>query len=353
MDAKIDQLLRQPGAWLRGGGPESDIVLSSRVRLARNLAGYPFVSRISEFDRKKIIQSVQETAKKILPPGSYYEFDMTELSETDRRCLLERQLVSREFVDDSEARSVLVDRNEDFSVMVVEEDHLRLQAMTGGFDFESVWKKINDLDDRFERELPLAFDEKLGYLTACPSNLGTGIRVSVMVHLPGLLQTNEMDRAFRALQKMNLAVRGIYGEGSNPLGDLFQISNQATLGMAEEELIQHLEGVIPRIVDYERKARALLLQTEKEPLLDRLFRGIGILRSARKIRAEEAMVHLSNVRLGAHLGLQDEISVEKINDLLLHIQPAHLKKIARQTLDEDSENGFRADYLRKRLAEKA
>ena len=280
----IDSFLQHRGAWLRGSGPDSDIVLSSRVRLARNLAGYPFVSRLSDFDRKKIIQSVRETADKILPPDSFGYFDMTELSETDRRCLLERQLVSREFIDDTEPRAVIMDRNEDFSVMVIEEDHLRLQGMTTGFDFETVWKRINDLDDRIERELPLAFDNRLGYLTACPSNLGTGIRVSVMVHLPGLLQTGEMERVFRALQKMNLAVRGIYGEGSNPLGDLFQISNQATLGMAEEELIQHLEGMIPRIVDYERKARALLLETERTRFSTASFAESGFFEAPEKSR---------------------------------------------------------------------
>lgn len=346
----IDGMLNQQGAWLRAEGPESDIVISSRIRLARNLAGYPFISRMSEQDRKTVQRSFRDVMEKILPAESFFFLDMEDLSISDRRYLLERQLVSPEFVEQTESRAVLIDRDEDFSVMVNEEDHLRIQALTSGFDFQKVWDRVNRLDDLLEHEIPMAFDERLGYLTACPSNIGTGIRASVMVHLPCLCAADEFERANRALQKSNLAVRGMYGEGSSALGEFYQVSNQATLGVAEEELIAHLEGFIPRLIEYERKSREFLLTRQKERLMDRCYRAIGILARARKIEMEEAMEHLSSVRLGFHLGLQNEISIAKINDLLLHLQPAHLQKLAGRTLDGDAENVFRAEYLREQLA---
>ena len=346
-------MLKQQGAWLRGSGPDADIVISSRIRLARNLAGYPFISRIPEFDRRNIIRSFQATIDKVFDPDSFFFLEMDQLEAADRQYLLERQLVSREFVEDDKPRAVLIDRNEDFSVMVNEEDHLRIQAMTSGFGFASVWNRVNRLDDALEHELPFAFDERLGYLTACPSNLGTGIRVSVMLHLPAILETGEMERVFRGVQKINLAVRGIYGEGSRALGDFYQISNQTTLGVSEDDLMERLGNIIPRVIEYERRARDFLLENSREPLLDRCYRALGILSSARRIGAEEAMGLLSSARLGWHMKLQNEISVDKINDLLLHIQPAHLAKIADRELDEETESVFRAEYLRKRLAEKA
>lgn len=346
-------MLKQQGAWLRGTGPDADIVISSRIRLARNLAGYPFISRTPELDRRNIVRSFKTAVDKIFDPDSFFFLDMSELEGVDREYLLERQLVSREFVEDDQPRAVLIDRNEDFCVMVNEEDHLRIQSMTSGFDFESVWDRVNRLDDSIEHELPFAFDDRLGYLTACPSNIGTGIRVSVMLHLPAILETGEIERVFRGVQKINLAVRGIYGEGSRALGDFYQISNQTTLGVSEGDLMERLGHIIPRVIDYERRARDFLLENSREPLLDRCWRALGILSSARKIGAEEAMGHLSSARLGWQMKLQDEISLDKINDLLLHLQPAHLSKIAGRTLDEEDESVFRAEYLRKRLAEKA
>lgn len=350
MDANVDKLVSKSGARLRGSGPDSDVVFSSRVRLARNLAGYSFVSRLSGFDREKILASVREAAEKILPSESFWFFDSSSFSGNDAVFLLERQLVSREFVDVKEPRAVLVDKGEDFSVMVLEEDHLRIQGMTAGFDFDTAWRRVNELDDKFERELPYAYDETLGYLTACPSNIGTGIRVSVMLHLPALIQTDEVDRAFRAMQKMKLAVRGMYGEGSKPFGDLFQISNQVTLGVAEEEIISHLQSVVPKLIDYERKARQRLMETEEEQTLDRVFRGIGILKSARKIRVDEAMAYLSYLRLGAFLGAQSDVPVELIDELFLNVQSAHLSKLAGKPLDQEEELRYRADYLRKKLS---
>lgn len=350
MDARIAQLVKNVDSRLTRRGPESDVVFSSRVRLARNLSGYPFVDRLSVFDREKIVAAFAEASAKLLDPESYFLLKVSDLEQADLLCLLERQLVSREFLEGEEERAVLVDRAENYSIMVIEEDHLRLQALSAGFDLETPWQKVNDLDNRYEDLLPYAFDGKHGYLTACPSNVGTGARMSVMLHLPALILTNESERAFRALQKMKLELRGLYGEGSKPLGDFYQVSNQATLGVAEEEILHHLLTVIPKIVEYERKARERLIEKEQQQTLDRIYRGIGILRSARKIRAEEAMTHLSFLRMGAHLGLQNEVSAEKIDELFLKIQPAHLEAAAGRPLDEDEALAARADYLRGELA---
>lgn len=350
MDARIIQLVNNADARLSRQGPESDVVFSSRVRLARNLAGYSFVDRLSVFDREKIVSTFREASGKILPPESYLIFGASELGEADLLCLLERQLISREFLDGDEARAVLVDRGENFSIMVIEEDHLRMQAMAAGFDFEHPWQQVSDLDNRYENLIPFAFDEKHGYLTACPTNVGTGARFSVMLHLPALILTNESERAFRAIQKMKLELRGLYGEGSKPLGDFYQVSNQTTLGMAEEEILHHLQTVIPKIVEYERKARERLVEKEEQQTLDRIYRGIGILRSARKIRTEEAMTHLSFLRMGAYLGLQKDVSARKIDELFLRIQPAHLELAAGRQLDDDEALQQRAEYLRRELA---
>ena len=342
MDARIAQLVTNADARISRRGPENDVVFSSRVRLARNLAGYPFVDRLSVFDREKIVSTFTKASAELFESDSYFLLNASELKQADLLCLLERQLISREFLDGEDERAVLVERAENFSIMVIEEDHLRMQALAPGFDLETPWRKVNDLDNVYEEHLPFAFDEKHGYLTACPTNVGTGARLSVMLHLPALILTNESERAFRAIQKMKLELRGLYGEGSKPLGDFYQVSNQATLGLAEEEILRHLLTVIPKVVEYERKARERLVEKEEQQTLDRIYRGVGILKSARKIRAEEAMSHLSYLRMGAHLGLQREVSPEKIDELFLRIQPAHLELTAGRPLDEEEALAARA-----------
>lgn len=349
MDSRITQLVRNSDARLGRLGPDSDVVFSSRIRLARNLSGYSFVSRLSVFDREEILREAREVSEKIFPPESCYFFNAPELSESDFLCLLERQLVSREFIEGDKERAVLVDRAENFSIMFLEEDHLRIQMITAGFDLDSLWPRASELDNQFDRLLPYAYDEKRGYLTACPSNLGTGARLSVMLHLPALMLTNEIERAYRAMQNMNLSVRGLYGEGSKPFGSFFQVSNQTTLGMAEEEIQHHLQTVVSKIVEYERKARQRLLEKENERTLDRVCRAIGLLRCAHTIPVEEAMAHLSAMRMGTWLGLQNEIPAEKIDALFLRIQPAHLEILAGHPLDEDEAPRFRAEYLRGQL----
>ncbi|MDD3586798.1 MAG: protein arginine kinase [Thermoguttaceae bacterium] len=354
----IDKLFNRQGAWLQGTGPDSDIVISSRIRLARNVDGYPFVNRASEQNLVELLALVEDVFKRKFDESKVHYFSLQKMPQIDRYYLLERQLISRKLAESDIPRAVLIDRDEHFSIMVNEEDHLRLQAMTSGLDLQNVWNRISEIDDLLENELPVSFDEQRGYLTACPSNIGTGIRVSVMLHLPGLVESSELERAFRGLQKLSLAVRGIYGEGSSAMGEFFQISNQVTLGQSEEELIMQVAEVVPQIIEYERQARKHILETQKDSLLDRAFRAVGIMKTARTMSVEEAMEFLSRMRLGISLGLFTELPQEDnvsngvpqlLNDLLLHIQPSHLCKIAGKELSGSDENVFRVAYIRKQL----
>ncbi|MDO5554369.1 MAG: protein arginine kinase [Planctomycetia bacterium] len=342
-------LLKQQSEWLRGVGPNSDIVVSSRVRLARNLEGYPFTNRASESELEALLARVATTLTEEFSPETTALFSVNNLTAVDKLFLLERQLISQEMIDSACPRAVLFDCDEQFSIMVNEEDHLRLQAITSGFDLKTAWKRLTKLDDQLSERLPYAFDEQLGYLTACPSNIGTGLRASVMLHLPALVLSSEVERVFRSFQKLNLTVRGIYGEGSAAEGELFQLSNQTSLGRTEEELLDRISEVVPLVIGYEQKARAHLLEKDRENLLDRCYRAMGILQTARTITCDEAMELLSSVRLGIATGLIDCYKLDVVSDLLLHIQIAHLEKRAGHPLTQDEENIYRATCLREKL----
>jgi len=346
---ELEDLTYNEGEWLRGSGPESDIVISSRIRLARNLADFPFISRATEQDRGEIERALRD-AIRALPAGPELLYvDVARLSGVDRQFLVERQLISRELAEARGARSVAIDSREKFSLMINEEDHLRMQVMQSGLDLNAAWERINDLDNAVERRVTYAFHEKLGYLTACPTNVGTGIRVSVMLHLPALVITRQIDKVFRSLQKINLAVRGFYGEGSQAMGDFYQISNQITLGSSEQEIIKKVGEIVPVIIDYERQARAFLIKESHENLHDRVSRAYGILRTAQTISSEETMHLLSSVRMGVNLGLISDLEIPLVNSLFIHTQPAHLQKIRGVELDSNDRNIERARYLRRYL----
>jgi protein arginine kinase len=246
-------------------------------------------------------------------------------------------------------RGVSIGPHESISVMVNEEDHVRIQVMNSGFSLQDVWAQINQIDDRFEERLEYAFSQQLGYLTACPTNVGTGIRVGVMLHLPALVQTRDIEKVFRALHKINLAVRGLYGEGTQAFGDFYQISNQQTLGKSEAELIRNLSEVVPQIIEYERRARKELLENRRQLLHDQVSRAYGVLKTAHQISSEETMHLLSSVRMGINLGLIDDLEIPTVNELFIHTQPAHLQKIQGRNLEVDDRNVARAQYLRSRL----
>ena len=343
---KLDTLTDSVGEWLRGTGPESDIVMSSRVRLARNVAHFPFVSRASTQDRADVERLLRERLVAV-PSGRGLDYiDVGRLDEVDRRFLVERQLISREHAEAQGARGVAIDAREQVSLMINEEDHLRIQCLHSGLDLHGAWDQIRAVDDEIEQVVPYAFHSRFGYLTACPTNVGTGIRVSVMLHLPALVITRQIDKVFRSLQKISLAVRGLYGEGSQALGDFYQISNQTTLGRTEEELLQQVGDVVPVVIEYERRARDFLVRETQQNVHDQVSRAYGILRTAHTIKVEEAMQLLSRVRMGVLLGLIGDVKVADINSLLVRTQPAHLQKLRGVQLEGSDEKIERARYLR-------
>ncbi len=345
----INALVSRCGEWLRGSGPDADIVMSSRIRLARNLADFPFASRASEQDRAEIDRTLREYLLQLPLPVEVDYVDVGKLPPLDRQFLVERQLISREHADGSGARGVVFDRGEQVSLMINEEDHLRIQVMHSGLDLEACWEQIDGVDNLIEQQARYAFNDKLGYLTACPTNVGTGMRVSVLMHLPALVLTKQIDKLFRSLQKIHLAVRGLYGEGSQAMGDFYQISNQITLGRKEQELVRQVGDVAPEIIRYEREARAALQRESPDALHDRVSRAFGTLRAAQTISTEETMHLLSSVRMGVNLRLIEGLDVASVNRVFINTQPAHLQKIKGETLDTSTRNVERARYLRQHL----
>jgi protein arginine kinase len=330
-------------------GPESDIVISSRIRLARNLAEFPFIRKCTEHDRAAIERALHARFAELKDLGDVLYVDVSKLASVDRQFLVERQLISREHAESAGARAVAIDAQESFSLMVNEEDHLRLQVIHSGLDLSSTFEQINRLDNLIEKKVTFAFHEKYGYLTACPTNVGTGMRVSVMLHLPALVITRQIEKVFRSLQKINLAVRGLYGEGSQAMGDFYQISNQITLGRTEDELIKQVADVVPVLIDYERRARDFLVRESQKDLHDRVSRAYGILCTAQTISSEETMHLLSSVRMGINLKLIEDLEIATINKLFIHTQPAHLQKLRGSELSTADRNIERALYLRRNL----
>lgn len=346
---ELEHLAHTSGEWLRGSGPQSDIVMSSRIRLARNLADFPFISRASEQDRTDIEKMLRDAILKSDLASRLEYVDVSKLEGIDRQFLVERQLISREHAEGQGARGVAIDPQEQVSLMINEEDHLRIQVMHSGFDLDGAWKEINEIDDLLASQVTYAFSGTFGFLTACPTNVGTGMRVSVMLHLPALVITRQIEKVFRSLQKINLAVRGLYGEGSQAMGDFYQISNQITLGRPETELLKQVGDVVPVIIEYERQARQVLIKESQQNLHDRVSRAFGILRTAQTISSEETMHLLSSVRMGVNLGLIEDIEIPTINQLFIHTQPAHLQKLRGVELDTADRNIERARYLRSHL----
>jgi protein arginine kinase len=336
--------------WNDIDAPHSDVVLSSRVRLARNIAGFPFVNRASETQCNELLKIARPVLLDHRIAEGMIWVDLNHATGRDRRLLFERHLISKNLSEGENRRAVAISGDETLSVMVNEEDHLRMQILSPGLRLTEVFNRINSVDDMIEGRLDFAFSPRWGYVTACPTNVGTGIRFSVMMHLPALKITNEIERVRRAAKDLHLAVRGYYGEGSDSAGDFYQISNQVTLGKSEEELLEEFNNnIIPRIIEYEQQARRILVERNGTLLDDRTHRALGILRTARLLGAEEAMKLLSRVRLGAHMSRLPGINLKTVNDLFLQIQPAHLKLHAGKELTPDQLREARADLVRQRL----
>lgn len=347
----IDELAKKPGEWLSGVGPMSDIVISSRIRLARNVAEYPFLSKATAQQKQEVVELVRSRVDADVTQGEWTYIDIGDIDELDQRVLVERHLISRQHADLQGSRGVSIANNGRASVMVNEEDHLRMQVLRSGLQLDETWEEISRIDDWIEEKIDFSYHPRYGYLTACPTNVGTGIRVSVMLHLPALKLTGEIERVFRAAKDMRLAVRGLFGEGTEATGDFFQISNQVTLGRTEEEIINDFKHlVIPKIIDYENKARQTLIKERPAALDDQVWRSYGVLLHTRTISSEETMLHLSHLRMGINLGRIDELDLRTVNELFLLTQPAHLQKSHGMRLNGEQRSSARADCIRRRLS---
>jgi protein arginine kinase len=349
--SEIDRFIDQPVNWLRATGPESDVVISSRLRMARNLANYPFLSRLAGEQRTAIIQEVGEAVKRSNFLKNAYFVSSTELSELDRQFLLERHLVSRELFLEEGKSAVAITPDEMVSLMMIEEDHLRLQVFQSGLNLVETWRIADEIDNELEKGLDYAFDGTLGYLTACPTNVGTGIRASCMLHLPSLVLTKQVHKVLQALSKLNLAVRGLYGEGTQASGNFFQFSNQITLGQPEDEIISNLEGVIRQVITHEREAREYLKKKRKSKMEDQIWRALAALKAARMMSSSEAVQLLSLVQVGIDVGiLEGQITHTDLNQLFLLIQPAHLQKMNGKELGTTERDARRASRIREYFA---
>lgn len=340
--------------WLDASGDQSDVVLSTRVRLARNVEGYAFTGRSREGERLRILQQVREAVPSVpsLTGGVMVRVD--ELGVDERRLLHERHLISRELagVEGPGARGgAAVYVGDGIGVMINEEDHLRLQAMRSGFALEPALSAISRLDVELGRRVPYSYHREFGFLTACPTNTGTGMRASVLIHLPGLVLTKEIPKVLVGLQQMGLTYRGLYGEGSEVLGSFFQISNQTTLGRSEEELVDHLSSVVRHVIQREQEARRVLWRDAGYIIEDKLWRAYGTLRFARNLTFDDAMSLLSGVRLAVGLQLLQGLSVYTLNKLLIFSQPAHLAWAEGRELTEAEGDIVRARFVRQALAD--
>ncbi len=347
---ELSDLDRRGGEWLRGGGARHDIVLSSRVRLARNLAGFPFAQRAPEEQKAEIVARVRGPLESLSLGTRAFWVDIDKSEKVDARVLVERHLISRELEGGKGARGVYFGSDEVVSVMVNEEDHLRIQAIRASLALEESFEAARAVDEALEQKLPYAVSSRYGYLTACPTNAGTGLRASVMLHLPALVHLKQVDKVFQAASRTGLAVRGFNGEGTPAMGDLYQISNQITLGKSEDEILASLKDLLPRLLEYEERCRQELATRGRVKLEDKVHRALALLRSARTISSEEAMQHLSSVRLGAVLGLLAGLDLQRIGELFVLAQPAHLQKLEGRPLEADERDQRRAAFLRARLA---
>ena len=346
----LDFLAQKSGFWMHGTGPEAQSILSSRVRLARNLKATTFPHRASPETLQKVMEQVRFAGQQSSSLSLAAFWDMSELATIDRFFLLERHLVSHELASAQRTCGLLLENNEGLSVMVNEEDHLRIQAIVSGFQLEEAHRQADSLDDELEASLDYAFSEDWGYLTACPTNVGTGLRASVLMHLPALVLTHRIEQILRNISQVGFVARGLYGEGTEVMGSFFQISNQATLGRPEEEIIEGLAGLTRQILKQEEEARAALMANARAEVEDKIWRAYGILKYARQVSSEDVMNLLSAVRLGISLGLITIIDIRTINEISILTQPAHLQKRLGRNIGQAERDYERAKFVRERFS---
>jgi protein arginine kinase len=347
----LDQMAKASSPWLEGRSDSCDSVVSTRVRLARNLAGIPFCHRAEPEDLERARDRTRDAimSSNTLKTGTY--INMSDLSDLDREFLVERHLISQEQAEDSSIRAVAIGDNEMVSVMINEEDHLRLQSIQPGAKSIEAWRLVDRLDDELDQVLDFAFSCDFGYLSACPTNTGTGMRASMLVHLPALVLTGQVGKVVRGITQMGLAVRGFYGEGSDVMGNLFQISNRTALGTSETDILQSLDNVVRKVLEYEAHGREILLRDARSQIEDKIWRAYGLLEYARRLTSQEVMSLSSAVRLGKCLGVIDDVSSSALNRLLFVSQPAHLQKRLGRDMAPQERDEERANIVRKMLKE--
>ncbi len=350
MTSLINEMAKQTSSWLSGDGDENMVVISTRVRMARNIAGYKYPTAADKETNEKIVghfDSIQSKSDS-LKSGAFIRD--TDLSTLDKDFLIERHLMSPNFMHDDNSRALYLSNDEQISIMINEEDHIRMQALVPGLNPDKALLKIGEYDAEISKYLEFDYDADFGFLTSCPTNVGTGLRTSVLIHLPGLVITKEIDRVIAKITKMGVAVRGFYGEGTDVLGNLFQVSNQKTLGISEKETLESLTAVCRYIIEEEAQSRQLLMDEAFEQMRDKVWRSYGILKYAHVLTSEEVMNLLSALRLGIALGIIDFIDIPLINEILLFSQPAHLQKYYLEEMDQDKRDFIRAQMVREKFA---
>ncbi len=346
---RLDDLINSTGQWLKGTGPYAHIVTSSRIRLARNLASYPFPNK----SNKKELEDVLSTVEKAFGQIEYFKdstlFRINEIDSVDRQFLVERHLMSHEHASNPDGKGLIVSKEEILSIMINEEDHLRIQVMQSGLNLTETWKIMNTIDDALASKMGFAFYQDWGFLTACPTNTGTAMRGSVMLHLPALVMTKQINKVLTAISKLSFASRGFYGEGTQASGNFYQISNQVSLGHSEEDIIQNINGLIKQIIEQEEQARQALLLQNRPMLEDKICRSYGLLKHAHIMSSQETIELLSMIRLGVDMGILKDVGHKTINQMFLMIQPAHLQKIEGKKLNAFERDTKRASLIRQKL----
>jgi protein arginine kinase len=348
----LGDLADRVGEWLDGSGPQAEIVLSSRIRLARNLAGVPFPHRADDVQRQRVYRRLMDAARRVPELRSATQWDLESLAPEARRVLIERHLATTRLASGKGARGVLAAPGEGLAALVNEEDHLRIQAVRSGLNLASSLEQAVAVDRGVEGQVEFAASDELGYLTACPTNVGTGLRASVLIHLPALVLAGEIRKIHRAVGEMGMAVRGWFGEGSAALGDFYQLSNQRTLGRSEEKTVEDLARVTRRVLDLEIAAREKVAGSpaRRPRMIDRVFRSYGILTHARLLTVEQLMACASDLRLGRWLGVLESVPEALLNRLALLGQPAHLGLRFGETLEDDTDGWVRAEWVRAEFA---
>jgi protein arginine kinase len=345
----VTAFLSPPAEACRRHGPQDMIVLSSRIRLARNITGFAFPGWAKKAERVRAHELLRQAVESAPAMKGALTQPMDAVSALEKQLLVERHLISREHAARNAGSGLVLDRAESLCVMINEEDHLRMQALRPGFQLKEAWVALDTLDTHLDARLPYAFSPELGYLTACPTNVGTGIRVSAMLHLPGLVLAELINPVIQAVNKLGLAVRGLYGEGTEALGNIFQVSNQMTLGESEPEILAKITKVVQQLVENERNARAKMLEERPRVLFNHVGRAFGTVANAYSIASKEAMNLLSLLRLGHDLGMFPALERAVVDELLLTTQPAHLQHGHAGKLEADERDLLRAEVLRSRL----